>query len=70
MILRGPIRAETERYDIIRVSKVTTKSLASGEGSWESNELDESPGVGYSWEFVLGVPPSSSNADPISDQKI
>ena len=27
------IRAETERYDIARFSKVTTKSLASGTGS-------------------------------------
>ena len=27
------IRAETERYDIVRFSKVTTKSLASGTGS-------------------------------------
>ena len=36
------IRAETERYDIVRFSKVTTKSLASGTGSYESNELDES----------------------------
>ena len=34
------IRAETERYDIVRFSKVTTKSLASGTGSYESNELD------------------------------
>ena len=25
-------RAETERYDIVRFSKVTTKSLASGTG--------------------------------------
>ena len=33
------IRAETERYDIVRFSKVTTKSLASGTGSEESNEL-------------------------------
>ena len=36
------IRAETERYGIVRFSKVTTKSLASGTGSYESNELDES----------------------------
>ena len=36
------IRAETERYDIVRFSKVTTKSLASGTGSSESNELGES----------------------------
>ena len=27
------IRAETERYDIVRFSKVTTKSLASGLGN-------------------------------------
>ena len=27
------IRAETERYDIVRFSKVTAKSLASGTGS-------------------------------------
>ena len=27
------IRAETERYDIVRFSKVTTKSFASGTGS-------------------------------------
>ena len=26
------IRAETQRYDIVRFSKVTTKSLASGTG--------------------------------------
>ena len=26
------IRAETDRYDIVRFSKVTTKSLASGTG--------------------------------------
>ena len=36
------IRAETERYDIVRFSKVTTKSLASGTGSYESIELGES----------------------------
>ena len=36
------IRAETERYDIVRFSKVTTKSLASGTGSSGSNELGES----------------------------
>ena len=36
------IRAETERYDVVRFSKVTTKSLASGIGSQESNELGES----------------------------
>ena len=36
------IRAETERYDIVRFSKVTTKSLASGTGSLESNELGAS----------------------------
>ena len=36
------IRAETERYDIVRFSKVTTKSLASGTGSQESNELGAS----------------------------
>ena len=36
------IRAETERYDIVRFSKVTTKSLASGIGSLGSNELGES----------------------------
>ena len=35
-------RAETARYDIVRFSKLTTKSLASGTGSWESNELGES----------------------------
>ena len=35
------IRAETERYDIVRFSKVTTKSLALGTGSKESNELGE-----------------------------
>ena len=28
------IRAETERYDIVSISKVTTKSLASGTGSF------------------------------------
>ena len=36
------IQAETERYDIVRFSKVTTKSLATGIGSQESNELGES----------------------------
>ena len=36
------IRAETERYGIVHFSKVTTKSLASGTGSWESHELGES----------------------------
>ena len=36
------IRAETERYDIVRFSKMTAKSLASGTGYWESNELGES----------------------------
>ena len=36
------IQAETERYDIVRFSKVATKSLASGTGSSESNELGES----------------------------
>ena len=36
------IRAETERYDIVCFSKVTTKSFASETGSWESNELVES----------------------------
>ena len=35
------IRDETERYDIVRFSKVTTKSLASGAGSLESNKLGE-----------------------------
>ena len=35
------IRAETERYDIVRRSKVTTKTLASGTGSLESNKLGE-----------------------------
>ena len=35
------IRTETERYDIVRFSKVTTKSLGSETGSWESNELGE-----------------------------
>ena len=29
-------------YDIVRFSKVTIKSLASGTGSYESNELGES----------------------------
>ena len=33
------IRAETERYDVVRFSKATTKSLTSGTGS---NELGES----------------------------
>ena len=29
------------------------------------------PGGGYSWEFLVwGVPPGSSNPDPISDQKM
>ena len=36
------IRAETERSDIVGFSKVTTKSLASGTGSYESSELGES----------------------------
>ena len=36
------IRAERERYDIVRFSKVTTKFLASGIGSQESNELGDS----------------------------
>ena len=36
------IRAETERCDIVGFSKVTTKSLASGTGSLESNEVGES----------------------------
>ena len=36
------IRAETERYNIVRFSKLTTKSFASRTGSWESNELGES----------------------------
>ena len=35
------IRTETERYDIVRFSKVTTKFLGSETGSWESNELGE-----------------------------
>ena len=35
------IRAETERYDIVRFSKMTAKSLASETGYWESNELGE-----------------------------
>ena len=35
------IRAEKERYDTVRFSKVTTKSLGSETGSWESNELGE-----------------------------
>ena len=35
------IRAGTERCDIVRFSKVTTKYLASGTGSYESNELCE-----------------------------
>ena len=38
----GLIRAETERYDIVHFSKMTAKSLASGTGYWESNELGES----------------------------
>ena len=45
ILLKGSItliRAETERDGIVRSSKVTTKSLASGTGSYESNELDES----------------------------
>ena len=37
--MTGLIRAETERHDIVRFSKVTTTSLASGTGSEESNEL-------------------------------
>ena len=36
------IRAETERYDIVSFSKVTTKSLASGTGPYLSNESGES----------------------------
>ena len=40
------IRAETERYDFVRFSKVTTKSLASVIGSSESNELGESKTAG------------------------
>ena len=43
------IRAETERYDIVRFSKVTTKSLVSGTGSWESNELGEGNIAGELW---------------------
>ena len=35
------IRTETERYDIVRFSKVTTKFLGSETGSWESDELGE-----------------------------
>ena len=35
------IRTETERYDIVRFSKVTTKFLGSETGSWESSELGE-----------------------------
>ena len=35
------IRTETERYDIVRFSKVTTKCLGSETGFWESNELGE-----------------------------
>ena len=35
------IRTETERYDIVRFSEVTTKCLSSETGSWESNELGE-----------------------------
>ena len=35
------IRAETERYDIVRFSKVATKSLALETGPKESNELGE-----------------------------
>ena len=38
----GLIQAETERYHIVRFSKMTAKSLASGAGYWESNELGES----------------------------
>ena len=40
------IRAETERCDIVSFSKVTTKSLASGTGSWESTELGVSKVAG------------------------
>ena len=43
------IRAETERYDIVRFSKVITKSLATGTGSQESNELGESKISGELW---------------------
>ena len=35
------IRTETERYDIVRFSKATSKFLGSETGSWESNELGE-----------------------------
>ena len=35
-------RAETERCEIAGFSKVTTKALASGTGSQESNEVGES----------------------------
>ena len=40
------MRADIERCDIVSFSKVTTKSLASGTGSWESNELGESKVAG------------------------
>ena len=43
-------RAETERYDIVLFSEVTTKSLASGTGSKESNELGENKIAG---ELIL-----------------
>ena len=43
------IGAETERYDIVGFSKVTTKSLASGTGSYESIELGESKIAGELW---------------------
>ena len=41
-----PIRAETERYDIARFCMVATDSLATGTGSYESNELGEGKTAG------------------------
>ena len=41
------IRAKTERYDIVRFS--FSKSLASGKGSLESNELGESKIAGQTF---------------------
>ena len=40
------IRAQTERYDIVSFSKVTSKPLASGTGSQHSNKLGESKLLG------------------------
>ena len=40
------IRAETERFDIVGFSKVTSKPLASGTGSQQSNKLGESKLLG------------------------